>query len=123
METNEAASTPNAGNALSPEMEACIATCRECQRICLNMATGHCLALGGRHALPEHLGTMLICAQMCGTAADVMTMNSSLHRQVCAVCADICDACITSCDDLDGMEDCVDVCRRCKTECEAMVDA
>ena len=122
METNDATAS-SADAPLATEMQRCIDTCYECERICLHMATGHCLALGGRHALPEHLSTMLVCARMCGTAAAVMAMNSTLHRQVCAVCADMCDACITSCRDLDDMDACVEVCERCKTECEAMVDA
>ncbi|NMG65920.1 four-helix bundle copper-binding protein [Azoarcus indigens] len=105
---------------LSSEMMACIQACRHCQRICLNMATGHCLEKGGRHVEPEHLRTMLVCAEICGTAADVMTTGSTLHRQVCAVCADICDACISSCRDLDEMDECIDACERCKDSCEAM---
>lgn len=105
---------------LDPQITDCIKQCRLCQRICLNFATGHCLEMGGRHTEPEHLRTMLVCAQVCGLAADVMAMGSTLHRQVCAVCADVCDACIASCADLDGMEACIHACERCKEGCEAM---
>ncbi|MCK0512602.1 four-helix bundle copper-binding protein [Aromatoleum buckelii] len=105
---------------LSPEMLACIELCRRCQMVCLSMATGHCLEKGGRHVEPEHLRTMIVCAEICQTAANVMATNSTLHRQVCAVCADICDACISSCRDLDEMEECIFACERCKNSCEAM---
>ncbi|MGE5469517.1 MAG: four-helix bundle copper-binding protein [Bacteroidota bacterium] len=105
---------------LSPEILACIQQCEECHRICLNMATGHCLKKGGRHVETEHLRTMLICAEVCRTAASVMTIGTGLHRQVCAVCADICDACISSCRDLDDMAACIHACQRCKTSCESM---
>lgn len=104
----------------SHEIAECIDVCRQCQSLCLAYATGHCLEQGGRHTEPEHLRTMLVCAWSCGLAADVMSTGATLHRQVCALCADVCDACITSCHDLDGMQACIDACTRCKERCEAM---
>ncbi|WP_332675124.1 four-helix bundle copper-binding protein [Aromatoleum sp.] len=106
--------------ALSQEMLGCIELCRRCHLVCLNMATGHCLEKGGRHVEPEHLKTMVVCAEICQTAANVMITGSGPHRQMCAVCADVCDACIASCRDLDEMEECVFACERCKNSCEAM---
>lgn len=108
--------------ALSPEMIECIEHCRHCELVCLSMATGHCLEKGGRHVEPDHLRTMIVCAQVCGVAADVLTTGSSLHRQMCAVCADVCDACMSSCRDLDDMELCLEACKRCKDSCEEMTD-
>lgn len=105
---------------LARELLDCIEQCKRCHLVCLAMATGHCLQQGGRHTEPEHFKTMLVCADVCQTAANVMIMNSTLHRQMCAVCADVCDACITSCRDLDGMDECIEACERCKTSCEAM---
>lgn len=106
--------------AISPEMAACINECNQCHLVCLNMATGHCLAEGGRHAAPEHLRTMLVCAEMCRTAAYVMITGSTLYHRVCGACAEICDACLTACLDLDDMEACVESCQRCKECCEVM---
>lgn len=106
--------------ALSAETTACIEHCRQCELACLNMATGHCLEKGGRHVEPDHLRTMIVCARVCALAAEVMTTGSALHRQVCAVCADICDACISSCRDLDDMQACIHACQRCKDSCETM---
>ena len=106
--------------AISPEMSECIELCRHCHFVCLSMATGHCPEKGGWHVEAAHLRTMIVCAEMCQTAANVMTTGSTLHRQVCAVCADICDACISSCRDLDDMEECIHACQRCKDSCEAM---
>lgn len=107
---------------LSQEMKECIEHCRACELVCLSMATGHCLEKGGRHVEPDHLRTMIVCARVCALAAEVMTTNSTLHRQVCAVCADICDACISSCRDLDEMEECIHACERCKDSCDRMTD-
>jgi hypothetical protein len=106
--------------AVSPEMSACIELCRRCHLVCLNMATGHCLEKGGGHVGRGHLRAMIACAELCQTAANVMTIGSPLHRQVCALCANACEACITSCRELDEMEECIFACERCKTSCEAM---
>lgn len=107
-------------NSLTPELTRCIDDCKHCQTICLNMATGHCLEAGGPHIEPEHLRTMFVCAEVCGTAAYAMSTGSTLHQLVCAVCADICDACIESCQDLDGMEECIEACETCRNSCESM---
>lgn len=106
--------------ALTPSMTACINDCNQCHLVCLTMATGYCLEKGGHHIAPEHLRAMLVCAEICRTAAYVLITGSTLHRQMCAVCADMCDACMTSCHDLDGMEECIKACKRCKSSCEEM---
>jgi len=105
---------------ISLELSACIADCTRCHRVCLNMATNHCLEQGGRHAAPEHLRTMLVCAAVCHTAADVMMTGSPLYHRICGACAEICDACLASCRGLDDMDDCLVACQRCKDSCEVM---
>lgn len=110
----------NTQQRLAPELAACIEQCTQCHRICLAMATGHCLEKGGRHIEPEHLRTMLVCAEICRSAADVMISGSRLRHRVCALCADICDACSASCRALDDMDECIDACERCKTSCQSM---
>lgn len=102
------------------DRQACIELCLECYRTCLEEATVHCLAKGGRHADSGHIALMLGCAQLCRTAAEFMLMHSMLHFKVCGVCAEICEACAVSCQQLDDMEHCVDVCRRCATACRNM---
>lgn len=105
---------------LTQEMSDCIELCRRCQLVCLNMATGHCLEKGGPHAEPEHVKTLLVCAEVCQTAANVIATGSLLRERVCALCADACDACLVSCRRLDDMEECIFACERCKDACEAM---
>ena len=50
----------------------------------------------------------------------VMARGSGQHKLVGEICAQICRACATSCNKLDGMEDCVAACERCAEECETM---
>lgn len=96
---------------------ACIEACWECHLICLSMATGHCLRLGGAHASPEHLRLMHACADLCQGTADQMIMESPFHRQASALCAAICDACMESCRRVGDMDECVAACKRCKEIC------
>jgi hypothetical protein len=95
----------------------CIDDCLACQRECLQMAMGHCLEQGGPHAEKGHLTLMLNCADLCGTTAAFMLAGSTLHAEVCAVCARVCGACAQSCRQLDGMESCVQACERCMRSC------
>ena len=48
-------------------MHDCITNCSDCHDIC--MATvQHCLQMGGEHAAPELIRTLLDCAQTCDTS-------------------------------------------------------
>jgi len=101
-------------------MQACIEECLRCHRSCLQMATTHCLHLGGRHTEPAHLTLMLNCAELCLTAAHFMIAESALHAHVCAACAKVCSACADSCESVGDMDDCVQACRACADSCAAM---
>lgn len=101
----------------SADLQACIDLCLACYRSCLAEATQHCLKEGGRHAEADHVSLMLGCAQLCRTTAEFMLMQTKLHYKVCGACAEICEACAVSCQQLEGMGDCVDLCRRCAVEC------
>ena len=62
-------------------------------------------------------------ADICRTAAHFMMSDSSLHPDVCRVCADVCEACAESCARLEGMERCVEACRECEQQCRQMAGA
>ena len=103
-----------------PAMQECIQACQDCHSECLRHATQHCLEVGGAHVEPKHFGLMLSCTEICQTSANMMLMGAAHHREVCGVCASICDACAASCEKLDDMESCVQACRRCAESCRKM---
>ena len=105
------------------ELRECIEDCEECHRVCLEMAMGHCLAMGGKHTEPQHLRLMLNCAEICRTAADFMLSQSQLHHVVCDACAAVCEACANSCEEIGDMEDCVRACRNCAESCREMAQS
>lgn len=97
----------------------CIDACRRCHDHCLSEIQ-HCLTLGGDHAEPTHVGLMLDCARTAETAAALMLTGSRFYRSMCAVCAQIAEACAQQCDVLGDMDECAQVCRTCAQLCEQM---
>ena len=106
---------------VSNDMQMCIEICQECHATCLETVM-HCLAMGGPHATPEHIGLMLDCVDICRTSADFMLRGSPRHTLTCSACAEVCEACAVDCDRFedDFMKECVMVCRRCAASCREM---
>ena len=113
--------TMAAHTGVSNDMEMCIEICQECHATCLETVM-HCLAMGGEHATPGHIGLMLDCADICRTSADFMLRGSARHRLTCAACAEICEACAVECDRFadEFMKACAMACRRCAASCREM---
>jgi hypothetical protein len=103
-------------------MHEAIETCERCHDICARTMT-HCLAQGGHHAEPNHIRTLLDCIELCAVCASVMLRDSPLHRCVCEICVETCDACAASCErfaDDNVMQACAKECRRCAESCRKM---
>ncbi len=107
-------------NQLSEETRVCIETCLECHATCYGMLMTHCIEMGGEHARPQHVRLMMDCAEICLTAANAMSRKSQFHKQICALCAEVCEACADDCAKLQGMEECVIMCRACAKACSEM---
>ena len=105
---------------MNAAMQNCIDACRRCHQVCLEMATTHCLELGGKHVEPSHLRLMFDCAEICQTTINFMVSQSEFHTALCVVCADICEACAESCEEVGEMDDCVKACHECMHECLSM---
>jgi len=105
-----------------PGMHDCIQACWTCRDICQATLYNYCMEQGGHHAEPAHVRLMADCIQICQTSADFMTRNSELHEAVCAVCAEVCEACGESCSlfDDDQMKACAKACNDCAAICREM---
>lgn len=101
-------------------VEACIAACGNCSRVCLHHVR-HCLEMGGEHADAAHIAMLLTCANVCRTAAELMTIDSEWYPTMCELCAQVCEECAEACAAMDDMEDCVAACRQCAQSCRLMV--
>jgi hypothetical protein len=104
------------------EMQDCITNCSDCHDICV-AAVAHCLQMGVEHARPEHIRTLLDCAQACDASRDFMLRGSDLHHTYCGACAEACERCAASCEQMgddDVMRECAETCRRCAESCRSM---
>jgi hypothetical protein len=103
-------------------MQAAIEQCEKCHDLCVRTLM-YCIAQGGRHAEKNHIRTLLDCIDLCAVCASVMLRDSPAHRHMCEICAEVCDACVESCEQFAGdaaMIDCARECRRCAESCRAM---
>jgi hypothetical protein len=107
---------------LNPRAERCLEQCESCHAECLETAMHECLEMGGRHVEPAHFRLMMSCAQLCQTTADFMLSHSPYHVDLCALCAEVCDACAQSCQAVGGLQDCAEVCRSCAESCRQVVE-
>jgi len=110
------------GHDMAREMQQCIQECLTCHSTCLQ-AVSHCLQMGGKHADPRHITLLLDCAEICQTSANFMLRGSALHGRTCGVCAEVCERCAQSCEQMGDdatMRACADECRRCAESCRHM---
>lgn len=109
------------GAGQSPHLARCIEDCLECHQVCLATVM-NCLSLGGEHATPAHITTLLDCADICQTSASFMIRQSPRHALTCTTCAEICEQCARECERFtnDFMRLCAEVCRRCASSCKEM---
>jgi hypothetical protein len=100
----------------------CIDACNACATAC-----EHCAAAD----LKEEQVKMLIdcilmdleCSTICRATVKIMTINGKFADQMCAICAQACDACATECEKHIHMEHCktcAEQCRKCAGECRKM---
>lgn len=108
---------------MSREMERCIQECLNCHSICTSTVI-HCLGIGGQHASPQHITTLLDCAEICQTSANFMLRDSPIHSRTCGVCAEACERCAVECEQMANgdqqMLACAEACRRCAESCRQM---
>ena len=62
------------------------------------------------------------CAQICALAAAAMARGSEHAKAICALCADICQACGDECSkhNMDHCQKCANACLKCAEECRKM---
>jgi hypothetical protein len=101
-------------------MQSCIEACTHCYQVCLQTAMNHCLNMGGKHVEAEHFRLMMNCAEICQMSANFQLSSSQFSHHLCAVCAEVCDACAMDCEKIGGMDECVVACERCADSCREM---
>ncbi|RSL29562.1 four-helix bundle copper-binding protein [Salibacterium salarium] len=62
------------------------------------------------------------CADICGFAAQAMQRNSRFAKEICNVCAHVCQACGDECakHEHDHCQRCAEICHHCANVCQDM---
>ena len=92
----------------------CAQACDECMMLCLNepdvQARKKCIA------------GLVECASICKLASCYMSMDAKYAKELCKLCATICDTCAKECGMFkdDHCQKCSDICKACANECQQM---
>src|SRR5271157_1621685 len=103
--------------------QTCIDTCMNCAETCEACATD-CTKDSNIKMLAKCLFVLRDCADICTMSSRFMSRTSMYSKNMCRVCADICDACAAEGDKHKSMESCkvcADACRMCASECRKMM--
>lgn len=104
------------------KFKSCIETCYNCAIAC-----DHCASEDLNEAdvklLAECIRLDRECPAFCRAAAHIMSMGGQFAKEICAICAKVCDACAAECEKhqhMDHCKECAQKCRHCSEECRKM---
>lgn len=102
--------------------QTCIKSCHDCVLECEHCATA-CLGEEDVKMLERCIRLDRDCADICVLAIATMSRESDFVRQICSLCAEICQTCGDECAKHKHMEHCKicsEACYRCADECRKM---
>ncbi len=103
------------------KFSACIDACNACAVAC-NHCAASCLQESDVKMMVKCIASDMDCAQICALAAAAMARGSEHAKAICALCADICQACGDECSkhNMDHCQKCANACLKCAEECRKM---
>lgn len=106
---------------INKKFNACIEACNACAVAC-NHCVSSCLHEQDVKMMVPCIALDMDCAQICALAASAMARNSEHSQAICALCADICQACGDECakHKMDHCQACAKACHKCAEECRKM---
>lgn len=106
---------------MTQSYDECIKACIECMLACERCASG-CLAEADIRQMASCIALDRSCADLCIQAAREMARGSDFAKQLCAVCAQACQACADECakHPHDHCQACSEACKKCFELCSRM---
>ena len=102
-----------------PQYKVCIDACFNCATLCK-----YCAISCSQEENPAELALCirldLECAAICLAAAELMSIGSERVKDICKLCAVICDACAEECNKHkhEHCRACAEACTYCADQCE-----
>ena len=99
----------------------CIEACLKCAAIC-NHCASSCAQEDDVKMMATCIQLDMECAAICYASAQLMSLGSDKAKQVCRICADICEQCGNECGkhQTEHCQECSRVCKQCAEECRKM---
>jgi hypothetical protein len=62
------------------------------------------------------------CSTLCYASAQLMSLGSDKAKEVCKICATLCEACAAECSkhENEHCKECAEACKKCAAECRKM---
>jgi len=107
---------------LTNKYQKCIDACVKCAQAC-DECTKLCLYEPDVQARKTCIATLVECARICSQSACFMSFDSQFSKDMCTLCAKVCDKCADECSMFkdDHCLKCSTECRTCADECRMMV--
>lgn len=106
------------------KFKSCIEACYACAAACDHCAAA-CLQEQDVEAMARCIALDMDCAQICRLAASFMARGSEFAKELCQLCAKVCQACGDECakHQMAHCQECAQACYRCAEECRQMAAA
>lgn len=108
-------------NPSAAAFQSCIDACTKCLQACEECLTA-CLKEPDVQARIHCIQMLRDCADICALASQWMSRSSMHAKQICQLCATLCEACAADCAKFQDAhcQACADECRKCAEACRKM---
>lgn len=100
----------------------CIDACLKCVASC-NHCASSCIQENDVKMMKKCIQLGMECAAICYASAQLMSLGSEKAKELCKLCADVCEACGNECGKhkhSDHCRECAEACIQCAVECRIM---
>ena len=99
----------------------CIDACLQCAAIC-NHCASSCTQEDDVKMMARCIQLDMECSAMCYASAQLMSLGSDKAKDICRLCAAICNECGNECakHETEHCQECAAACKKCAEECEKM---
>ena len=106
------------------QYKSCVDACNACADACDHCSTA-CLQESDVKSMARCIALDIDCAAICRLAAGYMSRGSECAKQVCTLCAEVCERCGEECakHQHPHCQECAQACRRCAEECRRRAGA
>ena len=103
------------------EYKECIEACLRCAAVC-NHCAASCTQEEDVKMMARCIELDMQCSAICYAAAQLMSLGSDKAKQVCAICAELCEACGNECKKhhTQHCRECAEMCFACAEACRKM---